>query len=56
IMKSLTTNVESSNAEVPSHEKEVCHESSKSFQEESSSLNDYVHQGLEEVEVPSSNT
>nr|GEY79370.1 retrovirus-related Pol polyprotein from transposon TNT 1-94 [Tanacetum cinerariifolium] len=44
IMKSLTTNVETSNVEVPSNEKEVFHESSKSFQEESSSssLNDDV--------------
>nr|GEX67116.1 hypothetical protein [Tanacetum cinerariifolium] len=31
IMKSLTTNVESSNAEIPSHEEEVFHESSESF-------------------------
>nr|GFB84596.1 retrovirus-related Pol polyprotein from transposon TNT 1-94 [Tanacetum cinerariifolium] len=37
IMKSSTTNVESSNVEVPSHEEEVFHESSESFQEESSS-------------------
>nr|GFB37505.1 retrovirus-related Pol polyprotein from transposon TNT 1-94 [Tanacetum cinerariifolium] len=57
-MKSLTTNVESSNVEVPSHEKEVFHESSESFQEESSSssLNDDVQQSSEEVGVPSSNT
>nr|GFA68403.1 retrotransposon protein, putative, Ty1-copia subclass [Tanacetum cinerariifolium] len=58
IMKSSTTNVESSNVKVPSHEEEVFHESSKSFQEESSSsfLNDDVHQSVEEVAVPSSNT
>nr|GEW60711.1 hypothetical protein [Tanacetum cinerariifolium] len=58
IMKSSTTNVESSNAEVPSHEEEVFHESSESFQEESSSscLNDDVQQSSEEVGVPSSNT
>nr|GEV52223.1 hypothetical protein [Tanacetum cinerariifolium] len=56
IMKSSTTNVESSNADVPSHEEEVFHESSKSFQKESYSLNDDVQQDLEEVEVPSSNT
>nr|GEV50372.1 hypothetical protein [Tanacetum cinerariifolium] len=58
IMKSSTTNVESYNAKVPSHEEEVFHKSSESFQEESSSssLNDDVQQSLEEVEVPSSNT
>nr|GFC84824.1 hypothetical protein [Tanacetum cinerariifolium] len=56
-MKSSTTNVETSNAEIPSHE-EVFHESSESFQEESSlsSLNDDVQQSLEEVKVPLSNT
>nr|GEV64801.1 retrovirus-related Pol polyprotein from transposon TNT 1-94 [Tanacetum cinerariifolium] len=37
IMKSLTTNVKSSNVEVPSHEEEVFHEISESFQGESSS-------------------
>nr|GEZ77695.1 retrovirus-related Pol polyprotein from transposon TNT 1-94 [Tanacetum cinerariifolium] len=37
IMKSSTTNVETSNVEVPSNE-EVFHESSESFQDESSSL------------------
>nr|GFC15386.1 hypothetical protein [Tanacetum cinerariifolium] len=47
IMKSSTTNIETSNAEVPSHEEEVFHESSKSFQKESSSLSDDVQQGLE---------
>nr|GEU29216.1 copia-type Pol polyprotein [Tanacetum cinerariifolium] len=51
IMKSLTTNVESFNAEDPSHKEEVFHESSESFQEESPSLNDDVQQGLEEVET-----
>nr|GFA50509.1 hypothetical protein [Tanacetum cinerariifolium] len=58
IMKSSTTNVESSNVEVPLPEKEVFHESFESFQEESSSssLNDDVQQSLEEVGVPSSNT
>nr|GEY31968.1 hypothetical protein [Tanacetum cinerariifolium] len=46
IMKSPTTNFESSNVEVPSHEEEVFHEISKSFQGESSlsSLNDDVQQ------------
>ncbi|GJS34529.1 retrovirus-related pol polyprotein from transposon TNT 1-94 [Tanacetum coccineum] len=44
--KSPTTNVETSNDEIPSHEGEVFHESSKSFQEESSSssLNDDIQQ------------
>nr|GFB42098.1 integrase, catalytic region, zinc finger, CCHC-type, peptidase aspartic, catalytic [Tanacetum cinerariifolium] len=58
IMKSSTTNVETSNVEIPSHEEEVFHKSSESFQEESSSssLNDDVQQSLEEVKVPSSNT
>nr|GFB11364.1 retrovirus-related Pol polyprotein from transposon TNT 1-94 [Tanacetum cinerariifolium] len=37
ILKSSTTNVETSNVEVPSNEEEVFHESSESFQEESSS-------------------
>nr|GFB75657.1 hypothetical protein [Tanacetum cinerariifolium] len=50
IMKSPTTNVESSNVKVPSHEEEVFHEISESFQGESSSssLNDDVQQSLEE--------
>nr|GFB10645.1 hypothetical protein [Tanacetum cinerariifolium] len=50
IMKSSTTNVETSNVEVPSNEEEVFHKSSESFQEESSSsyLNDDVQQNLEE--------
>nr|GEU88949.1 retrovirus-related Pol polyprotein from transposon TNT 1-94 [Tanacetum cinerariifolium] len=58
IMKSSTTNVESSNVEIPSHEEEVFHESFELFQEESSSslLNDDVQQSSEEVKVPSSNT
>nr|GEW46644.1 retrovirus-related Pol polyprotein from transposon TNT 1-94 [Tanacetum cinerariifolium] len=58
IMKSSTTNVKTSNVEIPTHEEEVFHESFESFQEESSSssLNDDVHQSLEKVTVPSSNT
>nr|GEU65094.1 reverse transcriptase domain-containing protein [Tanacetum cinerariifolium] len=58
IIISLTMNVETSNVKIPSNEEEVFHESSESFQEESSSssLNDDVQQSLEEVEVPSSNT
>nr|GFA47595.1 retrovirus-related Pol polyprotein from transposon TNT 1-94 [Tanacetum cinerariifolium] len=57
-MKSSTTNVETSNAKIPSHEEEVFHENSELFQEESSSssLNDDVQQSLEEVGVPSLNT
>nr|GFB28023.1 integrase, catalytic region, zinc finger, CCHC-type, peptidase aspartic, catalytic [Tanacetum cinerariifolium] len=57
-MKSSTTNVETSNVEVPSNEEEVFHESFKSFQKESSSssLNDDVQKSSEEVRVPSSNT
>ncbi|GKF98497.1 hypothetical protein Tco_0297280, partial [Tanacetum coccineum] len=56
--KSPTTNVETSNDEISSYEEEVCHESSESFQEESSSssLNADVQQSLEEVTVPSLNT
>nr|GEY62289.1 retrovirus-related Pol polyprotein from transposon TNT 1-94 [Tanacetum cinerariifolium] len=44
IMKSSTTNVKTFNVEIPSNEEEVFHESSESFQEESSSssLNDDV--------------
>nr|GEZ73538.1 retrovirus-related Pol polyprotein from transposon TNT 1-94 [Tanacetum cinerariifolium] len=58
IMKSSTTNVETSNVKIYSNEEEVFHESSKSFQEESSSssLNDDVQQISEEVIVFSSNT
>nr|GEU55082.1 retrovirus-related Pol polyprotein from transposon TNT 1-94 [Tanacetum cinerariifolium] len=46
IMKSSTTNVETSNVEIPSNEEEVFHKSFESFQEESSSssLNDDVQQ------------
>nr|GEZ40470.1 hypothetical protein [Tanacetum cinerariifolium] len=57
IMKSSTTNVETSNVKIPSN-KEVFHKCFESFQEEysSSSLNDDFHQSLEEVAVPSSNT
>nr|GEY25718.1 hypothetical protein [Tanacetum cinerariifolium] len=57
-MKSSTTNVESSNVEVPSHEEEVFHESFESFQEESSSssLNDDVQQSPEQVILPQTNT
>nr|GEW91144.1 retrovirus-related Pol polyprotein from transposon TNT 1-94 [Tanacetum cinerariifolium] len=58
-MKSSTTNVETFNFEVPSHEEEIFHESLESFQEKSSSssLNDGVQQCSEEVfRVPSSNT
>nr|GFA08406.1 hypothetical protein [Tanacetum cinerariifolium] len=58
IMKSSTTNVETSNVKIPSHEEEVFHESSESFQEESSSssLNDGVQQSPEEVILPQINT
>nr|GFC07852.1 hypothetical protein [Tanacetum cinerariifolium] len=58
IMKSSTMNVKTSNVKIPSHEEEVFHESSESFQKESSSssLNDDVQQSLEEVGVSSSNT
>nr|GEY95864.1 hypothetical protein [Tanacetum cinerariifolium] len=50
IMKSLTTNVESSNVEVPSPEEEVFHEIFESFQGESSSssFNDDVQQSPKE--------
>nr|GEU47613.1 hypothetical protein [Tanacetum cinerariifolium] len=58
IMKSSTMNVETSNVEIPSHEEEVFHESSESFQEESSSssLDENIQQSSKEVGVPSSNT
>nr|GEX79360.1 retrovirus-related Pol polyprotein from transposon TNT 1-94 [Tanacetum cinerariifolium] len=58
IMKSPTTNVESSNVEVPSHEKEVFHEISERVQGESSlsSLNYDVQQSPEEVIIPQTNT
>nr|GEW22406.1 retrovirus-related Pol polyprotein from transposon TNT 1-94 [Tanacetum cinerariifolium] len=51
IMKSPTTNVETSNNKIPSHEEEVFHEVSESCQEESSScsLNDDVQQSSKEV-------
>nr|GFB00371.1 retrovirus-related Pol polyprotein from transposon TNT 1-94 [Tanacetum cinerariifolium] len=55
-MKSSTTNVETSNVEIPSNEEEFFHESFESFYEECSSLIDDVQQGLDEVEVSSSNT
>nr|GFA38333.1 uncharacterized mitochondrial protein AtMg00810-like [Tanacetum cinerariifolium] len=57
-MKSSTINVETSNVEIPSNEKEVFHESYESFQEESSSssLDENIQQCSKEVEVPSSNT
>nr|GFA79535.1 hypothetical protein [Tanacetum cinerariifolium] len=50
IMKSSTMNVETSNAEIPSHGEEVFHEVFESFQGESSSssLNDDVQQSPEE--------
>nr|GEX88090.1 retrovirus-related Pol polyprotein from transposon TNT 1-94 [Tanacetum cinerariifolium] len=55
--KSLTTNVETSNNENPSHEGEVFHEVSESFQEESSSysLNDDAQQSSKEVMIPTIN-
>ncbi|GKB70537.1 retrovirus-related pol polyprotein from transposon TNT 1-94 [Tanacetum coccineum] len=56
ITKSLTTNVETSKNKLSSHEGEVFHEVSESFQEESSSLNDDVQQRSEEVMVPPTNT
>nr|GFC28832.1 copia protein [Tanacetum cinerariifolium] len=51
IMKSSTTNVETSNAKIPLHGEEVFHEVSESFQGESSSssLNDDVQQSPEET-------
>nr|GEY93266.1 retrovirus-related Pol polyprotein from transposon TNT 1-94 [Tanacetum cinerariifolium] len=57
-IKSSTTNVESSNVEVPLPEEEIFHEISESFQRESSSssLNDDVQQSPEEVILPLSNT
>ncbi|GJR20462.1 retrovirus-related pol polyprotein from transposon TNT 1-94 [Tanacetum coccineum] len=58
ITKSPTMNLVTSNNEIPSHEGEVFHEVSESFQEESSSssLNDDVQQSSEEVLVPPTNT
>ncbi|GJR57185.1 retrovirus-related pol polyprotein from transposon TNT 1-94 [Tanacetum coccineum] len=54
----LEYNEISDNSEIPSHEGEVFHEVSESFQEESSSssLNDDVQQSSEEVMVPPTNT
>nr|GEY66447.1 hypothetical protein [Tanacetum cinerariifolium] len=50
IMKSSTTNVETSNVKIPSNEEEVFHEVSESQEESSSSsLNDDVQQSPEEV-------
>nr|GEV73512.1 copia protein [Tanacetum cinerariifolium] len=58
ITKSSTTNVETSNNKIHSHEGEDFHEVSESFQEESSSssLNDDVQQSSKEVMVPPTNT
>nr|GEU92604.1 hypothetical protein [Tanacetum cinerariifolium] len=58
IMKSSTMNVETFNVEIPSQQEEVFHESSESFQEESSSssLNDDVQQSPKEVILPQTNT
>nr|GFA67790.1 hypothetical protein [Tanacetum cinerariifolium]GFA71169.1 hypothetical protein [Tanacetum cinerariifolium] len=58
VMKSSTTNVETSNAEIPLHGEDVFHEVSESFQAESfsSSLNDDVQQSPEEVILPQTNT
>nr|GFB27167.1 hypothetical protein [Tanacetum cinerariifolium] len=58
VKKSSTTNVETSNAEIPLHGEEVFHKVSESFQWESSSssLNNDVQKSLEEVILPSSNT
>nr|GEU67701.1 hypothetical protein [Tanacetum cinerariifolium] len=57
-MKSSKTNVETSNIKIPSNEEELFHESSESFQGESSSssLDENIQESLEEVGVPSSNT
>nr|GEZ65499.1 retrovirus-related Pol polyprotein from transposon TNT 1-94 [Tanacetum cinerariifolium] len=51
-------NVETSNIKIPSNEEEIFHGSSESFQEKSSSssLNDDVHQSVEEITVLPSNT
>nr|GEW28548.1 retrovirus-related Pol polyprotein from transposon TNT 1-94 [Tanacetum cinerariifolium] len=58
IMKSLTTNFETSNVEIPSHEEEVLHEFFESIQRESSlsSLNGDVQQSPEEIILPQTNT
>nr|GFD45473.1 hypothetical protein [Tanacetum cinerariifolium] len=57
-MESSTMNVETSNVAIPSNKEEVFHESSESFQGESSSssLNDDFQQISEEVGVPSTKT
>nr|GEW42579.1 hypothetical protein [Tanacetum cinerariifolium] len=57
-MKSSTTNVETSNVEIPSQEEEVFHESYESFQEESSlsSFNDDVQQNPKEAILLPTNT
>nr|GEX03883.1 hypothetical protein [Tanacetum cinerariifolium] len=58
IMKSSTTNVETSNVEIPSNEEEVFHEVSESFQGENSlcSLNDDMQQSPKDVILPQTNT
>nr|GFC52777.1 hypothetical protein [Tanacetum cinerariifolium] len=58
IMKSLTTNVETSNVKIPLLGEEVFHEVSESFlgESSSSSLNYDVQQSPEEVILPLSNT
>nr|GEU76602.1 retrovirus-related Pol polyprotein from transposon TNT 1-94 [Tanacetum cinerariifolium] len=58
IMKSSTTNVETSNVEIPSYGEEVFHDVSESFQGESSSssLNDDMQQSPGEVILPQTNT
>ncbi|GJR62632.1 integrase, catalytic region, zinc finger, CCHC-type containing protein [Tanacetum coccineum] len=55
ITKSPTTNAETSNNKISSHEGEVFHEVSESFQEESSSssLNDDVQQSLKDADLGS---
>nr|GFA42310.1 hypothetical protein [Tanacetum cinerariifolium] len=57
-MKSSTTNVETSNDEIPSNEEEVFHEVSESFQGEYSlcSLNEDMQQSPKEVILPQTNT
>ncbi|GKD51837.1 hypothetical protein Tco_1280813, partial [Tanacetum coccineum] len=58
ITKSPATNIETSNNQIPLHEREVFHEVFESFQEESSSssLNDDIHQSSAKVMVPPTNT
>ncbi|GJV61693.1 retrovirus-related pol polyprotein from transposon TNT 1-94 [Tanacetum coccineum] len=57
ITKSSTTNVETSNNEILSHEREVFHEVSESFQEESSSssLNDDVQHKFRRIFIEPAN-